>query len=108
MCDIDFLAGPFSLKLHRIDAEGTAIGRFEKGVILSDKIFRAVLAMGADKKTAHNACVRINMLLESEMSALIASPNLLQLFCETRLDTIKNEKSSGALPNLLGVAPLLP
>lgn len=89
MCDVNFTAGPFTIDLHRSDPLGTAIGRFEKGLKLAQKIISSVKTMGGSNREAYMACVRVNMLLETEMDALLADEFLLRKWCSTRLDSLE-------------------
>jgi hypothetical protein len=91
MCDINFTAGPFCIDLHRDDPGGDAARRLEKSTVLSDKIFHTVEAVTRSRKRAFGACVRVNMLLESEMDALLADADLLERWCTVRIAHYKSQ-----------------
>ena len=74
------------MDLHRSDPDGSADARLTKGHLLSERIMETVCGMGHSKKLAYKSCVRVNMLLESEMDALISNGDLLAQWCKERID----------------------
>lgn len=81
MDDIDRMAGPFSLFMLNRECIGTAIGRFQKGTVLGDKMRAQVLAMGRTEKEASRAVIRINYLTEGDMDTLLDNEDRLKNWC---------------------------
>lgn len=77
-------AGPFDTWMQRDDAEGTAVGRLEKGRLLEECMMNTVLAMGYTRAEGLRACIRINLLLEKEMDTLL-DDRVLKQWCEERV-----------------------
>jgi hypothetical protein len=79
--DLMRTAGPFDTWMQREDVRGTAMGRFQKAELLDERIMSIMLAKGRTRSEALRARIRINLLLEEEMSTLLDN-QLLEQWCD--------------------------